>query len=216
MLPAAVVHTVPSPPLPLRQPHPLPPPLRPPTPSLSPLPPPPLAKHRTLASAPPTIPVRHTNMMPRPSAQERSPRSTLQWSLLQVSRRSRSTPGADQGTDGALRTDAERLCGEAMSALRECGEAPPPGFPLIHRRARPPGGQTVPVATIHGALSNAGSRRIVDVLVFTNEIVRQVKDTGTVSYFARLLCRAGYAQHRRDPAAALAVTAAALCDVFRA
>lgn len=32
----------------------------------------------------------------------------------------------------------------------------------------------------------------------------------------RLLCRAGYAQHRRDAAAALVVTAAALCDVLRA
>lgn len=54
------------------------------------------------------------------------------------------------------------------------------------------------------------------MLVFTNEIVRQVLDGGTVSYFVRLLCHAGYARHPRDPVAALAVTAAALCDVFRA
>ncbi|KAK1859120.1 hypothetical protein I4F81_001717 [Pyropia yezoensis] len=103
----------------------------------------------------------------------------------------------------------------AASSLRARGQTLPPGFVLINPASRPVHGRCAPIDDIHGNLAQQ-SGTTVDVLVFTNEIVRQVVDQGYLSDAVGRLCLVGYKNCPNDPAAALHATVRTFCDVLRA
>ncbi|KAK1861093.1 hypothetical protein I4F81_003677 [Pyropia yezoensis] len=103
----------------------------------------------------------------------------------------------------------------AVSSLRARGQTLPPGFVLINPASRPVRGRCAPIDDVHGNLAQQ-SGTTVDVLVFTNEIVRQVVDQGYLSDAVGHLCLVGYKNCPNDPAAALHATVRTFCDVLRA